>query len=189
MKSKLEILNFLEEWNNSEPERLIIKPSDETQARHDAEWSDLFVFSLDDRDSIDWVLKKHAEIKKHEIDTVNHEPTTSLGLFTPHNYNHATTIEYTTTILHAHDLYKLENPNLELNEISYIADNTQCALNFTSPAIFTATDENESTFNYYIIADDTFNIAPPLLMKDIQEIDYSSGLISAELETDNKSTA
>lgn len=193
MKSKLEILNFLEEWNNSEPERLIIKPSNETQARHDAEWSDLLVFTLDDHNSIDWVLKKHAEIKKHKIGTVNLQHTILHGLLPPCNYNQATTIEHTFPIFHTlyiqGDFYKLDNSNVELNEISYIGDNTEYVLDFSSPAVFTILDKDESIFDSYIMAVDTVNRASPLMMQDIQEIHYPSDLISVELETNNKSTA
>ncbi|MGL6548014.1 hypothetical protein ACSZN3_03470 [Aeromonas hydrophila] len=68
MKSDHEILSILKEWNKSSHSDLLDdlfmqRPSDDTQARHDSEWKDLLVFTLDDQESIDLALKKHEKIK------------------------------------------------------------------------------------------------------------------------------
>ncbi|MGL6560577.1 hypothetical protein [Aeromonas hydrophila] len=66
MKSDHEILSILKEWNKSSHSDLLDdlfmqRPSDDTQARHDSEWKDLLVFTLDDQESIDLALKKHEK--------------------------------------------------------------------------------------------------------------------------------
>lgn len=68
MKSDHEILSILKEWNKSSHSDLLDdlfmqRPSDDTQARHDSEWKDLLVFTLDDQESVELALKKHERIK------------------------------------------------------------------------------------------------------------------------------
>ncbi|MGN5000168.1 hypothetical protein ACTG25_18430 [Aeromonas sp. 80P] len=67
MKSDQEILSILEEWNKSTSEFLTKRLSDETQTRHDSEWKEIFVFTLDDHESVESILKKHKETKEHNI--------------------------------------------------------------------------------------------------------------------------